>query len=110
MDPGLRYGGEAAVLLGLASRIIRMVMQWSRDVEDNGRSGRSTWSSLMAPAATMTTEQQARVMGMIADPPRMADHRCPKCGTLIHVDVVHGGLGPCRKCGWSPSPASPSPS
>jgi hypothetical protein len=110
MDPGLRHGSEAVALLGIASRIMQMVARWSRDVQEDDRSSRSTWSSLMTPVATMTTEQQARVMTMIADPPKVVEHRCPKCGTLIHADVVHGGFGPCRKCGWSPSAASPSSS
>jgi len=109
MDPGYRYGGEALALIGIASRIIQAIVRWSRDVQDDDRSNRSTWSSLVTPMASMTTEQRSRVMTMIADPPRVADHRCPKCGTLMHADIVHGGFGPCRKCGWSPSsPAAAS--
>jgi hypothetical protein len=52
----------------------------------------------------MSVEQRSRVMGMIADPPKTVEHRCPKCGTLIHADIVHGGFGPCRACGWTGEP------
>jgi hypothetical protein len=100
MDPGYRYGGEAVFLIGVAVRIIQWIARTSREIQDDDRPTSSTLSSLLSPAPAMA---------VIADPPRLADHRCPKCGTLIHADVVHGGFSPCRKCGWSPSsPASPS--
>lgn len=92
MDPGFRYGGEALFFIGIAARIIAWLIRTSREIQDGDRSG-----------PTLSTEQHSRVMAMIADPPRAVDHRCPKCGTLIHADIVHGGFGPCRKCGWSPS-------
>lgn len=103
MDPGYRYGGEAAFLIGVGVRIISWLVRTSREIQDDDRPAASTLSSLFAPA--MSTDQRSRVMAMIADPPQVAEHRCPKCGTLIHADIVHGGFGPCRKCGWSPSPA-----
>jgi predicted RNA-binding Zn-ribbon protein involved in translation (DUF1610 family) len=86
MDPGYRYGGEALFFIGIAMRLIPWLIRTSREVNQD---------NLVAPAAIMTVDQQARVMSMIAE------HHCPKCGTMIHADVVHGGLGPCRKCGWS---------
>ena len=92
MDLGYRYGGEALFLIGVAARIIARLIRASREIQDGERA-----------APMLGTEQQARVVAMIADPPRIVDHRCPKCGTLIHADIVHGGFGPCRKCGWSPS-------
>src|SRR5579862_4912894 len=106
MDPGFRYGGEALFFIGIAARIISWLIRTSREVQDVDRATPTTLSSLFSPAPSMSTEQQARVMAMIADPPRVVDHRCPKCGTLIHADIVHGGFGPCRKCGWSPSSQS----
>jgi hypothetical protein len=106
MDPGYRHGGEALFFITAAIRLITWLTRTAREVQDD-RSPGTTLASLMSPA--MRPDQQARVMTMIADPPRMAEHRCPQCGTLIHADVVHGGFGPCRKCGWSPSPSS-SPS
>lgn len=99
MDPGYRYGGEAAFFLGVAWRIIMWLIRTSREIQDNDQP--TSLSSLFAPA--MTADQRSRAVAMIADPPRVVEHRCPKCGTLIHADIVHGGFGPCRKCGWSPS-------
>ena len=95
MDPGFRYGGEALFFIGIAARIIAWLIRTSREVTDHDRS-----------TPTLSFDQQKRVMAMIADPPKVVEHRCPKCGTLIHADIVHGGFGPCRKCGWSPSPAA----
>jgi hypothetical protein len=104
MDPGFRYGGEALFFIGVAARIISWLIRTSAEAHVSDFSKPTTLSSLLSPQpATMSSEQQARVMAMIADPPRVVDHRCPKCGTLIHADIVHGGFGPCRKCGWSPS-------
>lgn len=102
MDPGFRYGGEALFFIVTAARVIAWLIRTSREIQDGDAP--TTLSSLFGPkAAVMSSEQRARAMAMIADPPRAADHRCPKCGTLIHADIVHGGFGPCRKCGWSPS-------
>jgi len=100
MDPGYRYGGEALFFITIALRLIPWLIRTAREVEDD-RPTRPVFRSLMSPMASMTTEQQVRVMTMIADPPQVVEHRCPKCGTLIHADVVHGGFGPCRKCGWT---------
>jgi predicted RNA-binding Zn-ribbon protein involved in translation (DUF1610 family) len=95
MDPGFRYGGEALFFIGVAARLISWVVRTTREIQQP--------APAQAPAmAAMTAEQQERVMHMIADPPRITEHRCPKCGTLIHADIVHGGFGPCRKCGWTP--------
>jgi len=108
MDPGYRYGGEALFFIGFALRLMRWLNRTASEVEDD-RPTRPLLSSLMAPTmASMSTDQQARVMSMIADPPQVIEHRCPKCGTLIHADIVHGGFGPCRKCGWSQAPSSSS--
>lgn len=94
MDPGYRYGGEAAFLIGVGVRIMSWLIRTSREIQDDDR---SPLPSLFSP------DQRSRAMAMIADPPRVIAHRCPQCGTLIHADIVHGGFGPCRKCGWSPS-------
>ena len=108
MDPGYRYGGEAAFLVMVAVRIIRWIIRTNGEIQDDDRPTGSL-SSLLSPVPVMSTDQHARAMDIIADPPRIVEHRCPKCGTLLHADVVHGGFGPCRQCGWSPSsPASPS--
>ena len=108
MDPGYRYGGEAAFLIGVGVRIIHWLIRTNREIHDDDRPT-SSLASVLSAAPVMSPDQQARLMGMIADPPRAVDHRCPKCGTLIHADIVHGGFLPCRTCGWSPSPPS-SPS
>lgn len=102
MDPGYRYGGEALFFIGVAARLIAWLIRTSRQIQDPDRSP-TTLSSILSPQPMMSSDQRARAMAMIADPPRLVEHRCPKCGTLIHADVVHGGFGPCRKCGWSPS-------
>ena len=103
MDPSYRYGGEAAFLIGVGVRIIRWVIRANREIQDDDRPTRS----LLSPVTVINADQQARMMAMIADPPRVSvDHRCPKCGTLLHADIVHGGFGPCRSCGWSPSSSS----
>lgn len=94
---------EALGFLGIAARLIAWLIRTSREIQDDNHP--TSLSSVFAPA--MSADQHARAMAMIADPPRIVEHRCPKCGTLIHADIVHGGFGPCRKCGWSPSsPAS----
>ena len=125
MDPGYRYGGEAAVFIGIAARISRWLFRASREVQDNGDPGSwASWGaaltqprpkptalgSVASLSALMTPEQQARVIAMISETPSVAsghevEHHCPKCGTLIHADIVHGGFGPCRKCGWAPGQA-----
>jgi hypothetical protein len=92
MSPGYTYGG-ALFFLSVAVRLITLVVRTTREVVENPP---------VAFAAPMSAEQRARVMSMIADPPKIVEHRCPKCGTLIHADVVHGGFGPCRTCGWTP--------
>ena len=125
MDPGYRYGGEALFFIGIAARIIPWLIRASREVQENGDPGSwaswgaaltqprpkpTTLGSVAALSASMTPEQQARVMAMISETPSVAaghevEHHCPKCGTLIHADIVHGGFGPCRKCGWTPGQA-----
>jgi hypothetical protein len=112
MDLGYRYGGEAAVFIGVAMRLIPWLIRTSRQVQ-SGDVGPTALGSVSSLSLSMTPEQQARVMAMISETPAVAtgqevEHRCPKCGTLIHADIVHGGFAPCRKCGWSPSPASAS--
>jgi len=122
MIPGIQlgeYGGEALFFIGVAMRLIPWLIRTSREAQESGdqrgwaaslmqpRPTPTTLASVASLAPSMTPEQQARVMSMIADAPAMTagpevQHRCPKCGTLIHADIVHGGFGPCRKCGWTP--------
>jgi hypothetical protein len=92
MSPGYQYGG-ALFFVSVAARLILGVIRLARDARD---------APPVAFAAPVSAEQQARMMSMIADPPKVVEHRCPKCGTLIHADIVHGGFGPCRTCGWTP--------
>lgn len=129
MIPGIQlgeYGGEALFFFGVAWRLAMWLSRASREARESGDVG--PWGvtlmsqrpkptpieSIAALAPAMTPEQQARVIAMITEKPEAApfsqapQHRCPKCGTLIHADIVHGGFGPCRKCGWSSS-ASPQP-
>jgi hypothetical protein len=125
MDLGYRYGGEAAVFITIAMRLIPRLIRMSREARETGDVGiwgmslmpskpkPTALGSLASLSVSMTPEQQARVMAMISETPAVAtghevEHRCPKCGTLIHADVMHGGFAPCRKCGWSPSPGSAS--
>jgi len=119
MDLGYRHGGEALFFITIAMRVIPWLIRTSRELQQSGDQG--PWgASLLSPrpkptalgsvaplTASMTPEQQARVIAMISETPAVAtgheiEHRCPKCGTLIHADIVHGGFGPCRKCGWTP--------
>ncbi len=128
MDQGYWYGGGAAFFLSVAWRVGAWVFRTSRELENSGDIGQwgtalmmprpkpTTLQSVGVLTASMTPEQQARVISMISETPSVAtghevEHRCPKCGTLIHADIVNGGFAPCRKCGWSSSaPAQPPPS
>jgi hypothetical protein len=120
MIPGIQlgeYGGEALFFLGVAWRLGTWLARTSSELQANGDQGLfgaalsqprampTPLESVAALAPSMTPEQQARVIAMISEqPPATAapelQHRCPKCGTLIHADIVHGGFSPCRKCGW----------
>jgi hypothetical protein len=124
MIPGIQlgeYGGEALFFLGVAWRLATWLVRTSSELQNSGSLG--PWgmslmtarakptpiASVAALAPSMTPEQRARVIAMITDKPEPApfsqeiQHHCPKCGTLIHADLAHGGFGPCRKCGWSAS-------
>lgn len=126
MDPGYRYGGEALFFVGIAMRLIPWLIRTSREVQQGDGQTAESGLSFFRPAVKQTSlvsatlsspaitpEQQARIISMITESAattagQTVEHRCPKCGTLIHADVVHGGFGPCRKCGWSASPPSSS--
>jgi hypothetical protein len=119
MDPGYRYGGEALFFIGVAARLIPWLIRTASEARESGDQGPwglslmqprpkpTTLGSVAALSASMTPEQQARVIAMVSETPAAiggheVEHHCPKCGTLIHADILHGGFGPCRKCGWTP--------
>jgi hypothetical protein len=105
MDQNLRYGGEAFFFISLAVRLATWVFRASREVQGDP----------LVSGRPIGADQYARMIAMINHPvtdgiptaPPEAGHYCPKCGTQIHTDIVHGGLLPCRKCGWTAG-AAPS--
>ncbi len=96
MGWNLRYGGEALFFIGVAIRLAVWLFRTAREVGTGFGGLLPDTNPPVAPAASMTPDQHARAMSMISP-----EHRCAKCGALIHTDLVHGGFGPCRKCGWS---------
>lgn len=126
MNPGIQWG-EGLFFFGVAWRLAAWLLKTSRELQAGGDIGPqgvalmtprpkpTTLQSVGALTASMTPEQQARVISMITETPSAAtgheiEHRCPKCGTLVHADIVNGGFAPCRKCGWSSSAPTPPPS
>ncbi len=101
MDPDLKYGGEALFLIGVAARLIIWLIRTTRELDTN-QDIRSIFSVPRGgPISTTTFSLLTAPSSPTAVAPAVPEHRCPKCGAQIHADIVHGGFGSCRKCGWT---------
>jgi hypothetical protein len=103
MDPNLRYGGEALFFLGVAVRLVIWLVRTTRELDVN-QDFRSVFSLPRGGPTSTTTSVFTLSSGGPASTivaPAVPEHRCPKCGAQIHADIVHGGFGSCRRCGWT---------